>query len=50
MNTKNKQDQNSQRQRAGEKPGPKKRGQNSNALHDYLKRQDHEYPEMRLTR
>jgi hypothetical protein len=57
MNTKNKQDQKkTQPQRTRQAQRPKKQsqhdqqGQNSNMLHGDLKHQDHEYPEMRLTR
>jgi hypothetical protein len=44
MNTKNKQDQKKQRQRTRQAHGLKKRGQNP-SVH-----QEHEHPEMRLTR
>jgi hypothetical protein len=50
MNTKNKQDQKSQRQKTRQGQGPKKRGQNSNMLRAERKHEDHEYPETRLTR
>jgi hypothetical protein len=50
MNTKNKQGQKNQREKTRQKHEPKKRRQNSSMLHDDRKHQDHEYPEMRLTR
>jgi hypothetical protein len=51
MNTKNKQDQKkNQRQKTRNGQGSKKQGQNPNMLHGDLKHQDHEYPEMRMTR
>jgi hypothetical protein len=49
MNTKNKQDQKNQRQNIRHEPGPKKRGQNTNLLHD-RKHEDQEQPETRMTR
>ena len=48
MNTKNKQTQNNQRQKTRQKQRPKERGQNM-LQHD-RSHQEHELPEMRLTR
>jgi hypothetical protein len=50
MNTKNKRDRKSPRQRTRQKEGPKKRGQNSGMFHEERKHHDHEYPETRMSR
>jgi hypothetical protein len=50
MNTKNKQDQKNQRRKTRQKQEPKKQGQKSNMLHEDLRNQEHEHPELRLTR
>ncbi|MGD1093874.1 MAG: hypothetical protein ABSB35_18040 [Bryobacteraceae bacterium] len=50
MNTKNKQDQKRKGQQTRQKQGPKKQGQSPNNALDDRKYQDHELPEMRLTR
>jgi|HubBroStandDraft_6_1064221.scaffolds.fasta_scaffold250553_3 hypothetical protein len=51
MNTKNKQDQKkNQRRQTRQEKGLKKRGENSNMLSGYRKPQDHEFPELRMTR
>jgi hypothetical protein len=50
MNTKTKQNQKSQQQKTRQKQEPKKQGQNTNMLHEDRKYQEHEHPEMRLTR
>jgi hypothetical protein len=47
MNTKNKQNQKSQRQKTQQRQAPKKQGQNSNM---FQKHHDQEHPETRLTR
>jgi hypothetical protein len=47
MNTKNKQNQTSQRR---QKQGPKKEGRSPNMLHDDRKPHEQEHPETRLTR
>jgi hypothetical protein len=43
MNTKNKENRKNQKQRTRQERGPKKQGQNLNI-------QEHEHPEMRMTR
>ena len=48
MNTKNKQDQKAQRQKTSHTQEPKKRGRTR--LQSNLKFQDHELPELRMTR
>ena len=48
MNTKNKQTQNNRRQKTRRKQRPK--GQGQNMLHTDRNYQEHELPEMRLTR
>jgi hypothetical protein len=50
MNTATKQDQKNQRQKTRQKQRPKKQGRNASLLHDDRKHQEHEHPEMRLTR
>jgi hypothetical protein len=51
MNTKNKQDQKKkQRHETQVAHGVKKRGQQLNTAHESVKYQEHELPEMRLTR
>ncbi len=50
MNTKNKQDQNSQRQKTRQKQGSKKRDQNPNMLQEYRRPHEQEHPETRMTR
>jgi len=50
MNTKNKQDhKKNQRRQTRQEKGPKKRGENS-MLSAHQKVQDHEFPELRMTR
>lgn len=50
MNTKMKQGSKNQRQKTQQKQQPKKEGRNPNMLHEDLRNQEHEHPEMRLTR
>ncbi len=50
MNTKNKQDQKNQRHKTRQEQVPKKQGQSPKMLQEDRKPQDHEHPEMRLTR
>lgn len=51
MNTKNKQDQKTnQRQKTRQQQGRKKQDQDPNMLHEGKQYQEHEHPEMRLTR
>jgi hypothetical protein len=51
MNTKSKQDQKTnQRQEPQLRLAPKKQGKNHNMLHQSSTIQEHEHPEMRLTR
>jgi hypothetical protein len=50
----NKQDglnqQQHQQQKTRQEQGPKRQGQNSHVPHEVVERQDHEYPETRMTR
>jgi hypothetical protein len=50
MNTKNKQNQKNERQKAQQKQGLKKQGQNPGMLHDDRKHHEQELPETRMTR
>ena len=50
MNTKNKQDRKNQRQKTQQKLQPKKQGRNAKMLHEDMGSQEHEHPELRLTR